>query len=237
MGRSRPSAAGAVSPPLSARDLAVGPLAHRADRPGDAVGGAPGRRRGRAARRRASGSPPSSMAALRMALTWRRRRRSHERQNSGSFVSPRASLTRGQVAEQSGHVLEVLDRQAKRLVALQEAIEDGAPHRPEVRSASLGGDPAVQVVPCGQRAQLARAAERSTRPPCRAAREQGFRRMPTRGGRGASTAWPAGQVELAIATILGGVKGHAATVFHDASRCSCRRTRRPRRAVCYGAAR
>ena len=41
----------------------------------------------------ASGSEPSSIAALRTAPTWRRRRRSQERQNSASIASPRASLT------------------------------------------------------------------------------------------------------------------------------------------------
>ena len=77
---------------LSPRELAVGPLAHRPDRPGDAVGGPPAGE-GRAAGPRRPDRRPSSIAALRIAPTWRRSRRSHERQNSASFASPRVSLT------------------------------------------------------------------------------------------------------------------------------------------------
>ena len=40
-------------------------------------------------------------------------------------------------------MLEILDREAKRLVSLQEAVEYRAPHRPEIGSASLRGHPSV----------------------------------------------------------------------------------------------
>jgi hypothetical protein len=51
-------------------------------------------------------------------------------------------------------MLEVLDREAKRLVALQEAVEHRPAHRPQVGAASLRGNASVQVVLCGQRPQL-----------------------------------------------------------------------------------
>ena len=92
-----------------------------------------------------------------MAPTWRRRRRSHERQNSASVGVAASLADGGQVAEQGGDVLEVLDGEAQRLVALQEAIEDSAAHQPDVRPAALRGDPAVQVVAGGQRARARRA--------------------------------------------------------------------------------
>ena len=114
-------------------------------------------------------------------------------------------------------MLHVVDRQPKRLVALQEAVEDRAPHRPQVRPASLGGDATVEVVPCGQGAQLLE------QPSDRLGRL--VQRLATRGSvecegepAEALRGLAARQVELAIAAILGGVEGHATTVFHRSER-------------------
>src|SRR5215218_5944603 len=101
-GRSIPTRdyiAGAIGPGGAAtlllappRDLAVGPLSERSDRPRHAVPRAPAGD-GSSGSTAASGRSPRLTAAFRTELTWRRRRRSHERQNSGSFASPRLSLT------------------------------------------------------------------------------------------------------------------------------------------------
>ena len=114
-------------------------------------------------------------------------------------------------------MLEVLDGEAKRLVALQEAIEHRPSHQPDVRPAALRGDPAVQVVPGGQRAQFAEHPRN---------RLGGLVEKLARGGSVEGRRQPAealhrlaaGQIELTIATVLGRVKGHGGTVV--ATECS-----------------
>ncbi len=178
-----------------------------------AMRGATRRRRRRAARSPRPGSLPSATAALRTALTWRRIRRSQERQNSGELRVAAGLADGRQIGEQRGDVLEVVDREAKGLVSLQEAVEHGAADRAEVGAASLGGDVAVEVVAGGERTQLLeQLAERLRGLVKRLARCR-FRRAPWRAGRAAFGGLAARHVELAVAAVLGGVERHARTVI------------------------
>src|SRR6266542_5877924 len=138
---------------LSPRDLAVGPLADRADRPCDPVCGPPGGRGvqgldgrvgigGQLERRLADGAQLATKATFPRGA------------ELGQLRLAALLAYRGQVCEQRGHVLEVVNREAERLIALQEAIEYRAPHGAYARAASLCCHLPVQVVPGGERAEL-----------------------------------------------------------------------------------
>ena len=118
---------------LSPRELAVGPLAHGPGRPRDPVR-RPARRRGieRLDRRVGIGSELDRGLADRPDLAPQAALPGSAELGQDRIAAGLADA--GQIAGQSGDPLHVLDREAERLVSLQEAIEHGAPHRAQVRA-------------------------------------------------------------------------------------------------------
>src|SRR5436190_13639019 len=195
---------------LATGGLAVGPLADRAGRPVDPVGGPSGggwieRLNGRVGLRAeldgrlSDGADLAAQAALPRAA------------ELGPLGVPAGLADAGEIRQQGRHVLEIVDRRAKRLVALQEAIEHRAAHHAQVCAAPLGGDATVEVMPGGERPELLEQ---------RGDRAGGLRQHVLGGGTleraGEATEaldrLAAGQVQLAVAAVLGRVEGHAGTL-------------------------
>src|SRR5215217_7951266 len=197
-----------LAPP---RDLAVGPLSERSDRPRHAVRRATGRRwierldgGVRAPAEADRGLPHRAHLAAQAALP-----RAAE---LGELRIAAALAHGGEIGQQRGHVLEVVDRETKRLVSLQEAIEHGTPQEAEVRAAALGREVSVQVVTRGERAErLEQLAQRLRRLVDGLPR---IRRVDCLGEPAEALLSSSGaDVELAVAAVFGGVKRHGRTVI------------------------
>ena len=198
----------------SPRHLPVGPLADRAQGPGDAMR-CPAGGESSSGSTAPSGSPPSSTPPCGRRSTWRRSRRSQERKKSRELRIAAGLADARQVA--SRVVTCSRSSTAKRSAWFRSRKRSNTAPRTVPRLAPLpcAAAASVEVVPCGQRAQLLQqlgdrvgrlvqqlagraAVERDREPP-----------EPLHG-------LAAGEIELAIAAGLGGVEGTPPTVFDPA---------------------
>ena len=120
-----------------AGDPPVDPLAERADRPRAAVGGTPDRGLvERLDRRVGIGAAVDRRAPDRVRV--RDESALPRAAELGQLGVPASLADPGQIREQCQHVLEVADREAERLVALQEPVHDQRPSGSDPGARALG---------------------------------------------------------------------------------------------------